>query len=178
MNLLRLSVLKSILMIAGLVFTVAPDLFASAENEVDSALAASKVWLAQIDAGQYDDSYVFGCDAMHDKVPQDRWNIVLKSLRSPWGTVVSRKQVSHVYQGSGYLGSEGEFMVITYDTSFQKFGQTTEIVVLKWEDGKWRGAGYNAKAKPSVDDESAQPANNSTTEIHTEENVKPQPQSP
>jgi hypothetical protein len=113
---------------------------------------------------------------MHDKVPQDRWEKVLKALRIPWGPAVSRKQVSHVYKPNGYEGSEGEYLVITYDTSFQKLGSATEVVVLKWEDGKWRGAGYNAGPPSSPEDNSAPPMPISTTETHTESHVKPVPQ--
>lgn len=171
--------MKSALFLAGvlcLFFASMPKVFASAEDQIDNALAVSKTWMALIDAGQYDDSYAFGCDAMHDKVPQDRWGQVLKALRTPWGPVVSRKQISHIYKPNGYEGSGGEFMVITYDTTFQKLGLATEVVVLKWEGGKWRGAGYNAGAKPAPDDGSAPPPDSSTTETHTESHVKPNPQ--
>jgi hypothetical protein len=182
MKFTRLPAFKStvfIAILAGLIFAPAPHLFASAEDEVDGALAASKTWTAQIDAGQYDDSYAFGCQALHDKVQQDQWEQVLKALRAPWGAVVSRQQVSHVYKGDGYMGAEGEFMVITYDTAFSKLNSVMEVVVLKWEDGKWRGAGYNAKVKPSPEDQAGpSAAPNSSTEIHTEEHYKPQPQSP
>jgi hypothetical protein len=156
-------------------YASALQIFASAEDQVDSALVVSKTWVAQIDAGNYDDSYAFGCGAMHDKVPQDRWNEVLKALRDPWGPVVNRRQISHIYKPNGYEGTSGEFLVITYDTQFKKLDAATEVVVLKWEDGKWRGAGYNAGPKPSSDN-AVQPPPNSTTETHTEDHVKPQPQ--
>jgi hypothetical protein len=174
----RLPAIKSVLVLIGIVCLLCaamPKVFASAEDQADKALAASKMWMAQIDAGQYDESYAFGCDAMHDKVPQDRWGEVLKALRTPWGPVVSRQQVSHVYKPNGFEGAEGEYMLITYDTSFQKLSPATEVVVLKWEGGKWRGAGYNARAKASPDNGS-EPPPSSATEIHTEEHVKPQPQ--
>ncbi len=157
-------------------FAAMPKALASAENQADSALAASKAWVTQIDAGQYDESYSFGCGAMHDKVPQDQWMKVLKALRTPWGRVVSRKPISHVYKPNGVPGLEGECMVITYDTSFQRLDPATEIVVLKWEDGKWRGAGYNAGPKPSPEDASAPPTPQNPTEIHTEPHMKPKPQ--
>jgi hypothetical protein len=175
----HLPVFKSILFLAGiscLLFAAMPKVLASAEDQIDQALVASKAWAAQIDAGQYDESYAFACDAMHDKVPQDRWEQVLKALRIPWGTVVSRKQISHIYKPNGYEGAGGEFMVITYDTSFQRMDPATEVVVLKWEDGKWRGAGYNAGPKSSPDEGAAAPPPPSTTETHPEPHVKPQPQ--
>lgn len=176
---LKFIFMKHALMLAGgfcLLFVAMPKVFASAEDQIDAALTASKAWVAQIDAGQYDESYAFGCGAMHDKVPQDQWDEVLKALRTPWGPVVSRKQISHVYKPNGYLGAEGEFLVITYDTSFQRLSPATETIVLKWEDGKWRGAGYRAGAKPSPDDNSAPPAPASATETQTMDHVKPQPQ--
>jgi hypothetical protein len=172
--------MKTLPFLAGILcflFAATPKVFASAEDHVDEALAASKAWVAQIDAGQYDESYAFGCGAMHDKVPQDRWEEVLKALRTPWGRVVSRTQISHVYKPDGYQGTNGEFLVITYDTSFQRLSPATETVVLKWEDGKWRGAGYNAGPKPASDDNSAPPPPPpSPTETHTEPHVTPQAQ--
>jgi len=170
---------KSFLFLAGFacwLFAATSDARASAEDQIDQAEAVSKAWVAQIDAGQYDDSYSFGCGAMHDKVPQDRWALLLKTLQSLYGPVVSRKQISHIYKPNGFEGTEGEFMVITYDTSFKKLDSATEVVVLKWEGGKWRGAGYNAGPKAAPDDGSAPPPTPSTTETHTDSHVKPQPQ--
>jgi len=98
---------KHVLLLAGIfcfLFAAMPKVLASAEDQIDNALVASKAWVAQIDAGQYDESYAFGCGAMHDKVPQDRWTQVLKALRTPWGPVVSRKQLSHIYKPNGYEG--------------------------------------------------------------------------
>src|ERR1700692_3358620 len=171
--------MKPALFLAGIfcfLFAASPKALASAEDQIDDALVVSKAWVALIDAGQYDDSYASACGAMHDKVPQDRWAEVLKALRTPWGPVLSRRQISHIYKPNGYEGSEGEYMVITYDTSFQRFSSATEIVVLKWEGGKWRGAGYNAGPKSSPDDNAAPPPSSSTTETHTDSHVKPQPQ--
>jgi hypothetical protein len=158
-----------------IVLATAPRALASAEDQIDNGLTASKAWVSQIDAGHYEDSYSSGSGALHDKVPEDRWSAVLRAIRNPWGPVVSRTQTSHVYKPDGYEGTEGEFLVITYDTSFQKLSSAKEIVVLKWEDGKWLGAGYNAGGKSSPD-EVAEPGPSSTTEIHTENHVQAQPQ--
>jgi hypothetical protein len=160
----------------GLLLAATPSAFATAENHVDEGLAVSKTWVGLIDNGRYDDSYASACGAMHDKIPQDRWNIILKTLRQPWGPVVNRQQLSHVYKPNGFEGSEGEFLVITYDSTFQKQDGITEVVVLRWEDGQWRGAGYNAgpKANPDNTAENSDPAG--TTETETHEHVKPDPQ--
>jgi len=176
----RLSVFKPLFFLAAifcLLFASTPNARASAEDQIDNALVVSKAWVAQIDAGQYDDSYSFGCGDMHDKIAQDKWDKILTALRAPWGPVVNRHQISHIYKPNGFEGAEGEFLVITYDTTFQKQPSATEVVVLKWEDGRWRGAGYDAVAKRSTDTaEDTGPT--SPTEVHTENNVQtPPPQS-
>jgi len=163
--------------ILGFLFAAMPKGFASpAEDHINDAVTVSKTWVAQIDAGQYDESYAFGCDAMHDKVPQDTWVKILKALRTPWGPVMSRKQISHIYKPDGYEGSEGEYMLITYDTSFKGLDSATEMVVLKWDGGKWRGAGYNAGPKAVATDDSTAQAPADTTETHTEPHMRPVPQ--
>ena len=179
MAILKFDLMKFILPLAGffcVLFVAMPKAHASSEDHLDSALVASTQWLAQIDAGQYDESYDAGSEAMHSKVQENTWSAVLKSLRAPWGAVVNRKQTSHIYKPNGYEGSEGEFMVITYDTSFKKLTPATEIVVLRWEDGKWRGAGYNARATVTPQQASDVPPPSSTTETETEHHVKPQAQ--
>ena len=178
MAILKFELMKFNLLLVGffcLIFAVAPKAHATAEDQIDVALATALKWLAQIDAGQYDDSYNAGSDAMHAKVPENTWSEVMRALRDPWGPVVDRKQVSHIYKPDGFEGAEGEFLVITYDTSFKKLTPATEIVVLQWQDGKWRAAGYNARAKASPEQESDIPTPSSTTETQTEHHVKPEP---
>ena len=112
---------------------------------VDSAVSSAQTWLSQIDSGKYDQSYAEGCLAFHNKVSHEQWTTVLKALRPPLGSVVSRKLAAHAYHPDGFQGLEGECMVITYNTVFTKMPSDVEIVVLKHEDGHWRGAGYNAQ---------------------------------
>jgi hypothetical protein len=147
---------------------------ASAEDEVNQALSASQAWIAVIDAGRYDDSYSFTCEEMRTKFPQDRWVDVLKTIRSPWGKVLDRHQMSHIYEPHGVKGLEGECMIITYNTNFKNLNNATEQVVLKWEDGQWRGAGYFAGATPDPNAPAVTPGY--TTDVQTDEHVKAPPQ--
>jgi hypothetical protein len=109
----------------------------------DDAAAAAKSWLAQIDAGQYQQSYDEGSTALHNKVSLDQWLTVMNAIRTPLGTLVSRKEVGHSDKPDGFEGLQGECIVLTYNTSFSKLDSSIEIVVLKKEDGVWKGAGYN-----------------------------------
>ena len=108
------------------------------------------------------------------RYPEDQWINVLKALRAPWGAVVDRQQLSHVYKPNGVPGLDGECMVITYTTNFKNYTNVTENVVLKWEDGQWRGAGYFAGVAA---DPNAPPASpNYTTEVQTQNHVQAQGQ--
>jgi hypothetical protein len=164
------------LLAACFVYLAAFRAQASAENQVDQAIAVSKAWIEQIDAGRYDDSYGFTCEETRDKFPQDRWVEVLKTIRTPWGTVLDRHQLSHVYKPNGVTGLSGECMVITYNTKFKNLDAATEQVILKWEDGQWRGAGYYAGATPNPNASPSTPTY--TTEVHTDNHYQPNPQSP
>ena len=170
--------LKALALLAAisclLVAAASRALASSGADHINDGIAASQSWVAQIDAGKYEDSYNVGSAAMHTKVAQDRWVEVLSALRTPWGPVVSRKQISHIYRPNGYEGAEGEFMLVTYDTAFQHLNSATEVVVLKWEDGQWRGAGYNAGPKGTTDGSTPLPPVD--TETHTDQHVHPEAQ--
>jgi hypothetical protein len=139
--------------------SVRADEKANAETN-QATLAAAQNWLTEIDAGEYEKSYSEGCTAFHNKVSQDQWITVLKALRPSIGTVISRKLISQNYKPDGFEGLNGECMVNMYATTFSKLGPTLEVVVLKREDGTWRGAGYNAQpqqgAQPSQEPQSPQ----------------------
>ena len=111
----------------------------------------AQAWVAQIDAARYDDSYAAGCVAFHEKVSADKWNSVLKTLRLPLGAVVNRKESSHLDKPDGFEGLDGECMVIKYTTSFKNLPDAIEIIVVKKEDGKWKGAGYNVLPKQATE---------------------------
>src|ERR1700761_1503921 len=77
---------------------------ASASDQIDQAVNVSKAWVSVIDAGKYDDSYSFTCEETRKAYPQDRWVDVMKTYRTPWGSVLNRHQLSHVYQPHGVKG--------------------------------------------------------------------------
>jgi len=130
------------------VLAATPSARASDDDLVANSLSAAQSWITQIDSGQYQDSYDSGGSALHEKTKEDVWLRVLRALRQPWGDVLNRKEVNHEFKPDGFEGAEGQFMVVTYDTSFKKLPDAMEVVVLKLEDGKWRGAGYNLGPKP------------------------------
>jgi hypothetical protein len=118
---------------------------AASDQTIQEARTAAQAWLAEIDTGKYEQSYLEGCTAFHNKVSKQQWITVLQATHPAIGNLVSRKESSIAYKPDGYEGMDGECMLIMYNSAFSKLGPTLEAVVLKREDGKWRGAGYNAQ---------------------------------
>jgi hypothetical protein len=109
------------------------------------AVAAAQQWIAEIDTDKVDESYDQGCTAFHNKVTRQQWITVLRALRPSIGHVSKRTEQSADYKPDGFEGMEGECVVIKYATTFSVIGPATEVVVMKREDGAWRGAGYNVQ---------------------------------
>ena len=151
-----------------LLLVTAAKSHAASDERLSGAMPAALAWAAQIDAGKYDESYLQASSALQEKVPQDRSNAVLRTLLPPWGKIVSRKEVRHVYKPDGLEQEhlDGECMIITFDTSFKNLPSAVEVIVVKWEGGKWRGAGYNIGPKSAGDQPvtaASQPQTETTT---------------
>ena len=166
----QLCSLSRLSIIAGLLGIVAATSVKGAPAEdpalIKSALDSSKGWLAEIDSGKYDQSYTEGCVAFHNKVSRDQWTVILKALRPALGNLVSRKMASYAYKPDGFEGLQGECMVIKYNSSFAKAPTDLELVVLKREDGQWRGAGYNSQPQGEDQDTDSPPPANAQTEVN------------
>jgi hypothetical protein len=138
------------------------------------ALSVAREWVAEIDAGKYEQSYIDGGTALHDKVPQDTWIKILKTERPLLGKLISRQETSHSYKPNGYEGAEGEFMTVSYHSAFENKPAEVEHIVLRREDGKWRGVGYNFGPEEVVNDPDAGPVTTTTSET----NAPPVPETP
>ena len=162
----------------SLLFVAIPKSSAATDDPISSARPAANAWLSLIDNGQYANSYIAAGDGLHQTVNQDKWTLVLKSMRPVWGELVSRTEDKHLYQPNGIQGLNGECMVISYNTSFKKLPQAMEMVILRFEDGKWRGVGYTAGPKASGDAPNhsvQQPVTETSTTVHNQADSKPAP---
>jgi len=132
---------------------------ASADDPINSALPAAQTWLSTIDAGKYEESYDMAGQGLYQKLPDKKdWVVSLKIVREAWGPIIDRKQAQHLYQPNGISGLNGECMAITFDTTTKKQGDVVEMVIMRLEDGKWRGVGYTVGAKSDPNATPAVPA--------------------
>jgi hypothetical protein len=70
----------------------------------------------------------------------------MQSLRKPLGKLVSRQVKSKTYITSLPGALDGEYVVIQFETSFEKKKSTVETVTpMMHKDGQWRVSGYFIK---------------------------------
>ena len=139
------------LLSCGILFATVSSCPASSDDPIDSALPAAEKWLELIDVGKYDESYDAAGQGLYEKVPdKTQWINSLKIIRGSWGSVLSRKETQHLYQPNGVVGLNGECMAISFETATAKLPVVVEMVIMRYEDGKWRGVGYTMGSKASA----------------------------
>lgn len=121
----------------------------AADDELDTApaMAASESWLHTVDAGRYGQSWDDAAKAFRDAVAKDKWESMVAPVRSQTGNLIARKVRTARYTREIPNAPAGEYVVIQYDSSFERIPHAVETVTpMKDPDGKWRVSGYFVKA--------------------------------
>ncbi|MFZ0565128.1 MAG: DUF4019 domain-containing protein [Chlamydiales bacterium] len=111
-----------------------------------AARAEAEYWLNLIDQGQYGPSWLGLGILTKNVVTQQQWVAAMAATRKNWKNVVSRKVSAHqIVQTLPYGGSQGNFMVIQYKTSFSNKPGMVETVTLTTEGylQLWKVISYN-----------------------------------
>src|SRR5208337_166692 len=138
-DLLR-NVLIGFLLIAMLLVSVA---FGADTGQKD-ALAAAENWLTMIDHGEYAKSWQGAAAYFKTVITEGEWVQSMQTVRKPLGKLISRKVKSLTPKTSLPNTPEGNYVVIQFETSFEKGKSGLETVTPQLErDGKWRVAGYH-----------------------------------
>ncbi len=107
------------------------------------AVAAANAWLAQTDAGQYGASWDSASSLFQRAVTKADWEKAVRATRAPLGAATSRKlrtaEETHSLPGA----PDGDYVVLTYDTSFENKASAVETVTpMREKDGTWKVSGY------------------------------------
>jgi len=122
---------------------LAPGKLGAAETPEDAAKTAADAWLALVDKGQFAESWEQAAKLFKGAVTQDKWKEASTAVRTPLGKVVSRKLKSRQYTESLPGAPAGRYVIIEYDTEFEKKPAAVEIVTpMADPDGAWRVSGY------------------------------------
>jgi hypothetical protein len=108
-----------------------------------AAQAAAEAWLSLVDAGNAAQSWTEAAAYFKKAVDQAAWEKADNAARGPLGKVISRTLKSAKYATSLPGAPDAEYVVIKFDTSFEKKQTAIETVTpMKEPDGRWRVSGY------------------------------------
>lgn len=116
------------------------------EAAEQAAITAVEKWLALIDNDDSGESWNQAASFFKAVVTSEQWKTSFEAAQVPLGKVVSRKLKSQKYVEELPGAPDGEYVVLEYETSFQRKKNGTEtITLMKDTDGEWRAAGYFVK---------------------------------
>ena len=129
--------------VLGLVFLVF-GLSAQANSAaVDDARIAAIEFLALVDEREYDKSYSTASSVLREEVSHEDWVAHVSNSRDPLGLLDQRMENLSVFHDSLPDAPPGEYVILTYDSSFENNEFAAEVVaVAKGSDGVWRVVGY------------------------------------
>jgi len=117
-----------------------------ADEKEKAATDAAAQWLALVDSGQYAESWFQAASAFRNAVSKEQWKNAMDSTRAPMGKVISRQFKSATYTTKVPNAPAGEYVIIQYETSFERVPSVIETVTPMLEkDGKWKVSGYYVK---------------------------------
>jgi hypothetical protein len=149
--------LPAAVMICGCAHEKSPDVRtdapATAATAADVAMANERAaqstaeeWLSLVDAGNSSQSWTEAATLFKRAVDQQRWDKALDTTRALFGKMLSRTLYSASYAKSLPGAPDGEYVVIKFDTAFEKKQHAIETVTpMKEADGRWRVSGYFVK---------------------------------
>jgi len=109
----------------------------------DAAQPAAESWLKLVDEGKHGESWDQAAKLFKGAVTREQWDMALTGVRGPLGKLVSRKIKSREYLEKVPGGPDGKYVVIQYDTVFEKKASAVETVTPMVDpDGVWRVSGY------------------------------------
>ena len=133
-----LAVVFALTALAGIAF--------SADDKEKAAIDAALPWLALVDSGQYGESWFQTSSQFRGAASKEQWIHALSTVRAPLGKLYSRQLNRATYTTKLPNTRPGEYVVIQYDTSYEKATGMLEIVIAELEkNGAWKVSGYFIK---------------------------------
>jgi hypothetical protein len=112
----------------------------------DAAQPAAVEWLALVDAGKYVESWEKMSPGFKKAVSKRKWKSTVEKIRSPLGKFTSRKLKSAEYSKELPGAPEGEYVVLQYDSVFERKPAAIEkVTLILGQDLNWRVSSYAVK---------------------------------
>ena len=105
------------------------------------AMTAAEEWLALVDAGDYNQSWLTANKTLKEQSEKDDWANYLKAIREPLGKIISRKVTRSRTVSQIQRMPEGEYFQVQFEVKFVNKSGMERMTVAK-EGGGWKVAGY------------------------------------
>ena len=117
------------------------------ENDaVNAAVTAAENWLELVDGRNITGSWEATAEIFKQGGDLAQWQSALEEASKVYGKLVSRQLREALYKSKLPGGGRGHFVVIQYDSVFEKREKVLETITPMLEkDGHWRVAGYIVK---------------------------------
>lgn len=116
---------------------------AGAGEREDLAAQAAREWLALVDGGDYAASWDQADALLRGATTREQWSALLAGVRGTLGDVAERKLLSATFFTSLPGAPDGEYVVLSFASSFEHKASAVETVTPRLEsDGRWRVSGY------------------------------------
>jgi len=114
------------------------------QQRVEVSTIAATHFFELVDAGQYGQSWDACAVYLKNEISKEDWIKKLSAVRSVVGKLLDRKQTKVTYTKATDKGiPEGEYMVYSFDSTFQNKEHLPETLTMMLEKDKtWRVAGY------------------------------------
>jgi hypothetical protein len=99
-------------------------------------------FLQLLDQGKYAESWQSAARLMQGKISQEEWVEKLTKARELSGEFVVRERTDASYSTEAQDSPDGEYMMLTYSSSFNKANDVSEYVTVALEGTRWKVAGY------------------------------------
>jgi len=111
-------------------------------DAVTPEVATANVWLEQLDAKSWNESWKGTGKLFQSKLTQEQWAKTVQAVREPLGSVISR-HILGVTKTTTLPGApDGEYGVLTYSAAFTNKASAVETVVLSRDGEQWKIVGY------------------------------------
>lgn len=109
----------------------------------DTVQVAAESWLKLVDHEKFEASWDQASELFKGAVTKEQWKQSCSGARTPLGKLISRKVKSREYTEKIPGGPDGKYVVIQFDSVFEKKESAVETVTPMLDpDGMWRVSGY------------------------------------
>ncbi len=118
--------------------------------QVSAATEQAAAWLVALDLGHYDEAWNGLAAVMKRGNSLEDWTRNIRAPRQqlgkPDGRELQRAEFATTVRGA----PTGNYVTVAYMSHFADAPLILETVLLSFEDGRWRVAGYSAGAAPEA----------------------------